>query len=613
MTRNGFWISEIRIVGDGVPPAALKLVDGLNVVAGASNTGKSYILHCINYLLGAQKPPKSVKEDARYSTALLELSVRDGRQFVLQRSLKKGGDFLVYQQPLSSLNPADSGTVYRWKHDPKRDDTISSFLLELSNLGGTVIQQKANKTRQLSFRDLCRFMLITETAIITERSPVLASGQNSKSPEDKSIFDFIVSGEDASSVINAPDIQVRKAAWKAQVALYDKMIGSVQNSPMPSEEEIRSRLTAVDASIAEVTSVVSEANARIAKLGNDRRERWTAIESARGRVGVIDQLLARFELLRDHYQSDRERLKFLSEGEHYLAQLGAAHCPLCGSLLSEHDADQLAEDRNRRETIQDAAAIESNKIELQLRGLASTIEGLQSERRELENTIAAHQERMSEIERDLQAIFHPQLKVGRDELSRLLAAKNELQLFSNQRARLEQLVRDRQELGPEPKQQRKTATAKESTVSESRGRREFADIVESLLREWKYPDVGTVEFDQNMELIVKGIPRNSNGKGIRAILHSAFTIGLMMHAVERHPGLVVLDSPLTSFKEKDEYEVDEDIQRGFFKHLATQTSLGQIIVLENKDPSEDLQSSMQYEHFSGRTGSGRQGFYPRST
>lgn len=611
MTRNGFWISEIRIIGDGTPPAALKLVDGLNVIAGASNTGKSYILHCINYMLGAQKPPKSVKEDARYSTALLELSVRDGRRFVLQRSLKQGGDFLVYEQPLGTLAPADNGNVLRWKHDPNRDDTISSFLLGLSSLGGAVIQQKSTKTRQLSFRDICRFMLITETAIITERSPVLASGQNSKSPEDKSIFDFMVSGEDASSVINAPDIQVRKAAWKAQVELYDKMIGSVQNAPMPTEEDLKTRLAAVDAAILEVTSVVSEANTRIAKLGTDRRERWTAIHAARSRAGVVDQLLARFELLREHYQSDRERLKFLSEGEHYLAQLGAAHCPLCGSLLSEHDAEQLAEDKSKRETIQDAAAIESNKIAMQLRGLASTIEGLQTERRELESAIAIHQERLSEIEHDLQSILHPQLKVGRDELTRLLAAKNELQLFGNQRTRLEQLVRDRQDLGPEPKQQRKSAANKESTVSESRGRRAFADIVEALLRAWKYPDVGTVEFDQNMELIVNGIPRNSNGKGIRAIQHSAFTIGLMMHAAERHPGLTVLDSPLTSFKEKDEYEVDEDIQRGFFEHLAAQTSLGQVIVLENKDPPADLQSSMQYEHFSGRTGTGRQGFYPR--
>jgi hypothetical protein len=41
--------------------------------------------------------------------------------------------------------------------------------------------------------------------------------------------------------------------------------------------------------------------------------------------------------------------------------------------------------------------------------------------------------------------------------------------------------------------------------------------------------------------------RSAHGKGVRAILHAAFTLGLANYCTEReipHPGFVVLDTPV---------------------------------------------------------------------
>jgi DNA repair ATPase RecN len=53
-----FWISRVRAVGKKVPPAEVSFGANLNVISGASDTGKSYILQCINYMLGVGKSPE---------------------------------------------------------------------------------------------------------------------------------------------------------------------------------------------------------------------------------------------------------------------------------------------------------------------------------------------------------------------------------------------------------------------------------------------------------------------------------------------------------------------------------------------------------------------------
>ena len=55
-------ITKIEVKGEGKEPAIVKLTKGLNVISGASDTGKSYIFQCVQFILGAEKAPKSIDE-----------------------------------------------------------------------------------------------------------------------------------------------------------------------------------------------------------------------------------------------------------------------------------------------------------------------------------------------------------------------------------------------------------------------------------------------------------------------------------------------------------------------------------------------------------------------
>jgi hypothetical protein len=602
-----FWISRLRVIGDRVEPAEVVFGPHLNVIAGASDTGKSYIRDCLNYMLGAEKPPKVVPENKGYSTILLEFETADKKRHILKRSLKMGGDFLLFDQNLDDWT-GEGGRLLKRKHRGGKMDTLSFYMLKLCGLAGTEIMTSKSKKRPLSFRDIASFTLISETSIIEDWSPVYPNRQFSKMPADKSIFDFLVSGDDASSMITSADPKVRKATWRAKYELYGQLIDELKSEAPYDVAVTEKRLRVLDKTIDDITSSVTESSNAIAKEQEQRNNNWRKWHSAKSRQLIVNQLLVRFELLAKHYRSDIARLNFLAEADHYLSQFGeATYCPVCGSLMKDHK-----EGEHRDEPIslgiKNAAKIEAAKLEALLVDLQSTSTSLRDEQGVLQESIKSSFLEMERIESRLKCELEPRLTVGKVELASALAERGDLSKALRAQDRIKELTDLQVDLGPEPKQTKTTNS--DTDVSGDPGpRREFLNRVAKLLNNWNYKPVGIVEFGEKLDLVVDGQSRASHGKGVRAIMHAAFTLALMIQAKGRHPGVILLDSPLTSYKSKDNYQNDDDVQRGFFQALIKYKS-NQVIVLENKEPDEDLKSMMHYEHFSGNKTIGRYGFYP---
>ncbi len=77
------------------------------------------------------------------------------------------------------------------------------------------------------------------------------------------------------------------------------------------------------------------------------------------------------------------------------------------------------------------------------------------------------------------------------------------------------------------------------------------------------------------------------------------------------PAFIILDSPLLSLKEVD-YDTEKlsnIIQNAFWEDLSKTNKDRQIIIFDNKEPSEDVKKSSNYIKFTGNKNSGRCGFY----
>ena len=52
-----FMIEKLCVSGAGKIDGVVEFTDGLNLIQGRSNTGKTWILRCINYLFGNDRRP----------------------------------------------------------------------------------------------------------------------------------------------------------------------------------------------------------------------------------------------------------------------------------------------------------------------------------------------------------------------------------------------------------------------------------------------------------------------------------------------------------------------------------------------------------------------------
>jgi hypothetical protein len=148
----------------------------------------------------------------------------------------------------------------------------------------------------------------------------------------------------------------------------------------------------------------------------------------------------------------------------------------------------------------------------------------------------------------------------------------------------------------------------------------FSAAVEMLLDAWRFPHEKPIYFDErSQDLILGARRRGEQGKGLRALTHAAFSIGLLQTCrVLQLPavGFVILDSPLVTFREADREEAGLDaaarleVKQAFYRDLAERVTSDQVIIVENEDPDASLRAGIVSHIFTKRSDSGRPGFLP---
>ena len=121
------------------------------------------------------------------------------------------------------------------------------------------------------------------------------------------------------------------------------------------------------------------------------------------------------------------------------------------------------------------------------------------------------------------------------------------------------------------------------------------------------------------DLIIGGKSRVSYGKGLRAITHAAFTVGLLEYCRSQeapHPGFVILDSPLLAYRAPEGQRTIYGAPILILNSMPTsrlKRADRQTIIVENDDPPESIKLLPQTTMFTGNPNSGRFGLFPPLT
>lgn len=611
MTVFGFWLSRLSLRGPSVPTAEVTFKPGLNVVSGPSDTGKTFMVQCIDFALGAKDLPKEIPEATGYDLVSVSLrSFSSDKEYTLERSLRGGHIRLLQSEGEQTL---------AGKHQPGRTDTISFFLLELSGLSGRKVHtNQRGKTRELSFRDVARLAVIDEETIITERSPIV-SGQFTSRTVKAAVFRLLLTGVDDSAVIAAADPRLVRGRIDAKIELLDELTlhtrAQLEELDLQDDREaVLASLEKIEVSFAQASLELQEEQGSVAAIEAERREVWTHLRQVQSRLDVLGELKRRFELLRQQYLSDIRRLDSISETSVRLGQLKEDHCPVCGASAEHHDAAHR-QPHNAPEEVALACQAEAQKLHALLADLENTTSETKGEVEGLESDRNSWQHKLEAIGNEIQTRLEPRVHAALTKLRESQAQRDKLRRASEIFDRIEELDGFRAAaIGP-------NQPSSEPSVATSVGAAEvelLSQEVERLLRLWHFPELDRVTYSEDdQDVIISGRRRSSHGKGVRAITHAAFILGLLRYCRTKtlpHPGLVVIDSPLVVYREPDADEngFTPDVKDAFYRVLAEQFSDSQVIIFENENPPEAVQTVANLVTFTG-TVQGRQGFLPKQS
>lgn len=612
---NRLSLKYLAYLGPGKEPATLDFCAGLNVICGASDTGKSFLSESIDFMLGQESPVRDIGERKGYDRIRIVIKSSDRDHLTLDRSVE-GGHFNCYNEYARLEEPRSKAIHLRYKHSAAREDTLSHTLLKKIGLEKKVLRRNAaGLTRSLSIRDLARLCIVSEEEIQSRRSPFL-SGQFTQGTAEYSTLKLLLTGVDDSALIGDVEKSNRRENNSAKIDLLNDMIEELERELDEEgliEDELISQAKKLEISLQVQLEELNQAQAQLTQINRTRASVAQEIATIEDRVAEIDELKARFVLLDEHYESDLSRLSAIHESGSLFAHLEVRPCPLCGA---HPDAQHLHDDcEGNAEAIVAATKAEIEKIERLRRELTETHEALGNELGRLQARLPDLQGRYEAFDYQLRVSASPEVTEQRSSYKELVAERADVRIALNKVAQLANLTRQRDAL--EDAEADKEAGGVSKTVVPTSVLEELSLTVQAILKEWGFPGADRVFFDEKKrDFQIGGKERGSFGKGLRAITHAAVKIGLMEYCVERnlpHPGFVVLDSPLLAYW-KPEGDDDDlrgtDLKERFYQYLLGCSDQCQVIIVENEHPPATVECTDRVTVFTKNPNKGRYGFFP---
>nr|MBA3897540.1 AAA family ATPase [Sphingomonadaceae bacterium] len=410
MPKPGLRLRHIVFHGPNRPPAALEFGPGLNVIYGASECGKSFVVEAIDFMLGGKQQLRDIPERIGYDRILLGLETLAGEQFTLLRSVD-GGAFRAF--PGLHLQPPAEGVEaveLADQHSEKNYANLSMYLLQRCAMDGKRVRKnKQGETNSLSFRNLARLLIVDETEIIAQRSP-LSDGNPTADTPNFATFKLLLTGVDDAALVSNKPKGPEEQSREAQLDLLDQLIDEHRErlaELTKDPDDLESQLQRLEGSLSQHANQLETTDAEYRGLEIRRRDARKKLEEGRDRRAEIAGLLERFTLLDRHYVSDVARLRGIEEGGTLFEVLGQATCPLCGAEPAHHRRDSDCD--GNIEAVVASARSEIAKIELLRTELADTVTNLKREAAGFDKRLPKADEDLRKLSLGIEQLITPKL------------------------------------------------------------------------------------------------------------------------------------------------------------------------------------------------------------
>ncbi|KAF5994532.1 hypothetical protein [Streptomyces sp. WAC00263] len=603
---------HLTYAGSGRPSAQIVFGPELTTIYGASDTGKTFIVRSIEYMLGGAQLTM-VPEAEGYTQILLGLLLPDGSPLTLVRRPGTNSTHM-HREDLRDLVHRPADAIVNSVHNARSKNSLSIHLMRAMGLDEVLIRKnEAGGTRSLALTDLVHLSVVTEDRMIAMPSPVLRTGTASTRTAETSVMRFLLTGEGDPPVDTGPNAGQRRVN-KGQINLLDQLVIDLyaKLESDESERDLKDRLVRVKTAIEAQNTALRGANEGHREAVRERMTHARRLARLDERLAEVSDLLGRFSLLEDQYRSDLERLVMVNEAGSILGYFRVGTCVFCGA-----DPEHQHPGHSQQEATQLHIAVqaEAAKTTALLTDLLPTIADLAREQEEIARTWQSVKVELEALD-ELIAEAEGQLAPLREGLQELLDARSVIERGLELHARIAELEDKRSRLDGEGA----VPAARPAQYIAARVVNDFDSVLQRTLSSWEVPAVDNSGYDQHSAEIRAGSrPRAGRGKGVRSVLHSAFTTSLASFCIERglpHLGFVVLDSPVVTYRQPvkntpqdpdlPDVRITSTVVDRFYEDMLAFP--GQAVIIENGDPPLGVLSEATTYNFTAADG--RPGFLP---
>lgn len=576
-----FYLKKFILLTEKGEKSVVDFAPGLNIICGPSNTGKSLIVDCIDFMYGGT-PDKLIENPIRFKNVTLILDV-DGKPLTLSRDINSNEI-----EVSGNIDGIENGK-YR---TTRGKQSIYQFWLQLMGIENDVyIIKKLDKSPQLlGIRTFIHTFLIKEARMASDLS-VLKSNEgftkNIPTPTIASLI-YLMTGITYTNGDKVKADNIRKAENEAVIRFVDRSLTTIGNQKIAamnipegeiSPEELQQKIESVKKAIRDAESHIDELTKQGKALANE--------------ILLIDQQMTESKVLRNRYkslmtqyESDIKRLTFIAEGDLHKGVLPKLdHCPFCNGELP----------KDKEESCVEAAIAEVEKIELQIKDLLSAGENLDEEIRELGETRAAKVELRKNIQQQIQSEIEPRLTELNNDLNGFrvaLGRQKVADIFDNI---ANAIVAERDEVvEPDDPESEIDIRGKIKEVMSG----PLNDLLPKILKGVDYEDFVKAEFDvESCDIKINGVNKSVQGQGYCSYLNAVMAIAVQQMLVNSNrykTNILVLDSPILSLAEKrkpGDKMASDKMKTGLFRYMDEHTEGYQLIVVENNPPEIEYKNA----------------------
>ena len=566
--------------------------NGVNIIYGPSNTGKTYIVKCIDYMFGSEREPIDISTGYQYIKIIVRTQCG-----TITMSRKIGENKMEVS---SNDNNVPSGKYATKASRTNYDKTINSVWLSLIGINDLhlVISNENYKKQILSWRTFSHMFMLTETKIISEYSAILSGRDTSNTAVIASLI-FLLSGQDFAETETKDTKEIKEAKKNAVKAYINKELFrlSERNQELLAQLKENPNID-IAVEIEKIMAEISTNEKRINSSIEENQKILAQLYEKNENLSECNVLLNRYDELTTQYDADLKRLNFIVDGEANLNASFSTHCPFCdGEVVVKKNQNYI-----------DAAKSDYKKIKLQAKDLESASKELRSEKLSLEQEIGTLMAKKKSIEELIEKELKPQVFNLKEKLSTYkdaIECQKEIDILKKLS---EQKTADMIENDTDEESELKFKVKEHLDYSFIN---ELSNGIKSFLENCNYDNLLSVIFDKaDMDIVINGKKKSSNGKGYNAYFNSVVAIVLsryMESKAKYSPDFLVLDSPILSLKEKETKKPSETMRNTLFENIVDNQKGIQTIVIENEIPEINYKDA-NIIHFTKEKNNGRYGF-----